>query len=420
MASAAAGRAAQAAGPSLAIALLHGEGDQASLSPSDNRKTSFGRSTAADDFFRGFATSSSPCLVVAPHSGPGGSVERILELLFLYLPLASVSQIFLGSLHTNALASYLESLPAELRGKITLLQTVTVAPKVKQLVKDGFFSSSDAISSLFGELGDIELGFDYLGLTDTPEDKRTEEDSPNVSAFFCFLNRSRSAHHGSPRDLKVSPTVAASHDTHNAGKTVASHAAPQLEQKPPPTTTAAVPTRRPAIPQAPPSASAPVGTPGWASYRAQQIREGTSTVSPAAPTPAPEAATSVVVTKSTGGAKVDPNLYGPPPRIPEGPFNPPKFVFPPGVRSPCNVFFLAPQGCRRKENCPFDHGFKFTQEQWPQYAFFVKSKICEEEARGYCLRGRDCIKGHRCPYTRATCPFDLNCRYLEAGLPHSV
>jgi hypothetical protein len=123
------------------------------------------------------------------------------ELLFLYLPLPAVSRIFLGSLHTDYVVQYVEALPDQYRDKITLVETVTVAPKVQKLINDKLFFSTTALSRLFGDVGGFETGMEYLrddssassSVEDEngfePSEAKSSVSSPS-SVFFAFTDTS--------------------------------------------------------------------------------------------------------------------------------------------------------------------------------------------------------------------------------------
>jgi hypothetical protein len=105
----------------------------------------------------------------------------------------------------------------------------------------------------------------------------------------------------------------------------------------------------------------------------------------------------MVLCAQTTGAKVPAGLLPTPLPIPNGPFKPPRLkISKLPSQSPCNNYYLAPQGCR-KHDCLFRHDFDFDLEAWKVFPLFVKSTICgEAAANGYCERGEQCIKGHRC------------------------
>ncbi|GAA5916839.1 hypothetical protein JCM8208_006999 [Rhodotorula glutinis] len=123
---------------------------------------------AQDQWLSGFGSSGQLCHLSLPLDDGRGAAGRILQLLTLYLPLASVSTIFLGSIHTDYLAPYLEGMPPRLRAKITLVETVTVAPGVQDLVQSGLLKITSAFKGLFGEMdsaaGSDDVKVDWMGV----------------------------------------------------------------------------------------------------------------------------------------------------------------------------------------------------------------------------------------------------------------
>ncbi|GAA6014970.1 hypothetical protein JCM10207_008689 [Rhodosporidiobolus poonsookiae] len=276
------------------------------------KPSAFGHSSVFQDFLRGFASSSAPCFVALPCEGEGGAVERVQQLLSLHLPLSSTSRIFLGALHTNYLSPYLEGLPDNLRSKTVLLETVTLAPKIRRLIEDRLYRSTTVVSHLFGEMGDLETDMGLLGLAEG--------------------ERSSSA----------------------------------SEQR--------------------------------------ALSQGLWDETP------------------SNRAKVEPGLLPPPTPIPSGPFKPPVLRFN-GKTAPCNMFYLQPEGCFKTNTRAFSHHYPFTDEEWRLYPLYIASTVCGEmKEKGECSRGSKCIKGHRCPFTIKSCPWDAQgtCHFSLAGLPHSV
>ncbi|GAA6015006.1 hypothetical protein JCM10207_008701 [Rhodosporidiobolus poonsookiae] len=113
-------------------------------------------------------------------------------------------------------------------------------------------------------------------------------------------------------------------------------------------------------------------------------------------------------------------LPTPPPIPPAVPFKVPWANFPPNNR-PCNAYYLSANGCRTGDNCTFRHDMRFTAEEWEAYPYFVKSKPCPNIRKyGRCNYGDECYNGHRCAYTESACPWQEQCHFTLAGLPHSV
>ncbi|GAA5947271.1 hypothetical protein JCM10213_001208 [Rhodosporidiobolus nylandii] len=341
----------------------------------DGRKLSrSSRPTSLEAFLQGLAGAAEPTVVASPCEGHGGSAERILQLLSLYLPLGSTSRIFLGGLHTNYLAEYLEGLPAELRGKVTLLSTVTVAPKIRKLVSDGYFAYSDALEGLFGELGGAESETEEVALEDGEKQDAWPEDVWDVEQERAST---ASASTEQPKKRMLSDTLSPYPLSSPAPAVAAQSDAGDL-------------------------AACEACSSHLTAGNGKKKRSGKSEYSGV----------------KGAGAKVAPGLLPRPTPVPSGPFKPPSLNFSTGT-PPCNAFYLAPDGCR-KMACSFSHSFPFTAEEWKRFPLAVAAQICSNRVHGKCNKGDACIKGHRCPYTVSACPHGAECYYLQAGLPHSV
>ncbi|GAA5859490.1 hypothetical protein JCM8547_006847 [Rhodosporidiobolus lusitaniae] len=96
--------------------------------------------TVVEDFLRRFASSAEPCFLAAPLPEDGGHVSRIIQ-----------------------------------QGKkLTLLQTVTIALRVKKLVEEGEFELSGCVKGLFGGgLEEVDSGV-YMLRLDEVDEKREE------------------------------------------------------------------------------------------------------------------------------------------------------------------------------------------------------------------------------------------------------
>ncbi|BGP18492.1 hypothetical protein JCM10213v2_006558 [Rhodosporidiobolus nylandii] len=115
--------------------------------------------------------------------------------------------------------------------------------------------------------------------------------------------------------------------------------------------------------------------------------------------------------------------YPPPLPVSSGPFEPPRLYFPRDDK-PCRDFYLYADGCGKGSKCRFNHAYPFTQQEWLDFPKHVKGQLCHYvSSPGGCKWGEGpegCYMGHRCPFTADLCPFGAQCRFLRAGLPHSV
>ncbi|GAA6031617.1 hypothetical protein JCM8097_006551 [Rhodosporidiobolus ruineniae] len=422
----------------LAIALLHAEGDQFNASivqegekggrtaarevhrllkreieggadlvvyhVADHGGCSFGNSSAFASFLRGFSSADEPSFLAAPTEGPGGSVNRITQLLFLNLPLTSISHIFLGSLHTNLLATYLEGVPTQLCGKITLLETVTIAPRVRSLVTEGHFRSTRALQGLFGELGGLESGFDFLGVDDASGTKEeTEKAGLGWAAEPTAPSDAQSTSSSGPKKRMLSDAFTSSSSFHPpspppgvaAGSTTAptpsSSSLPRFLPPPLQGVELAAATTPPRADSPPATRPASSSSPKKGKEKQKESGKGEWLQLGKRKYDAP----------SLVGAKVPDGLYPPPYPIPSGAFKPPLLRFP-DDNKPCN---------------------RFQPEEWRQFKKAIKGTMCNEAKYGKCKMTADsCIQGHRCPYTLTSSPFEEKgtCHFSNAGLPHSV
>ncbi|GAA5859482.1 hypothetical protein JCM8547_006843 [Rhodosporidiobolus lusitaniae] len=199
----------------------------------------------------------------------GVHVSRIIQLLLLHLPRNGVSHVFLGSLHTSYLATYLEGIPQELGNKLTLLEAVTVAPGVRQLIGDGEFSSSRCVQQLFSGQELVDLGVSALRLDEQDEVRCGESGDDYLSSEAPPSPDSRRTFSSSP-----------------------SSAWPIPQQSQP------------------------------ASSAKQQYLPQLGKAAPAVPAEQKKAKKGKVDNRPPG-RKVLPDLFPPPYRIPEGAFNPP-------------------------------------------------------------------------------------------------
>ncbi|GAA5947212.1 hypothetical protein JCM10213_001186 [Rhodosporidiobolus nylandii] len=112
-----------------------GEGKEtAIILVSNTDKTAcLSRSFLRESFLRGFSSSHDASSILSPHQGPGGFAGRTIQLLTMYLPLDSVSHVFVGSLHSPRVIQYFESLSSGLRGKVVLLDFGDLAPRPRAL-----------------------------------------------------------------------------------------------------------------------------------------------------------------------------------------------------------------------------------------------------------------------------------------------
>ncbi|GAA5856814.1 hypothetical protein JCM9279_002026 [Rhodotorula babjevae] len=316
---------------------------------------------AQDQWLSGFGSSSQLCHLSLPLDDGRGASGRILQLLTLYLPLASVSTIFLGSLHTDYLAPYLEGMPPRLRAKITLVETVTLAPGIKDLVDSGLLKMTSAFKGLFGETdGADELKVDWTGVEEL--EKQLAE-------------------------LEVDPEAPSSSSMPEPGFV----SAPTSPARPATLEPPVVAERRPVLSTRPPVGDAP-----------QDV-------------PAPAGRLFVARKRQTLFAAD---------RLPPYPtkaFKFRTFRWDPDNR-PCNVFWLSSKGCAH-EGRTYRHDTPFTLEEFKVYRLWVKSTVCFGMQRyGSCeLDDAECPQGHRCPFTLEDCPLVRRgqCFYKQAGLPHS-
>ncbi|GAA5889413.1 hypothetical protein JCM6882_000736 [Rhodosporidiobolus microsporus] len=369
--------------PSVFVALLHFEGDafNDSLVQANER----GGRDAAHELHRVLRAE-------------GGAATE--ELLSRYLPLPTTALIFLASLHTNYLATYLSGLPSNLRAKIVLLDTVTIAPKIRRLVDEGLFKVSQAAKGLFGDLGGATSGLALLALDELDERK---DETPRFNDFsssstgYSYPDAS-----SSNRLLWGSPPSPPPRSPPPAQFWSPSSAPPSpLWQPDPFFQNDATP---PTSPAASPSKSG--------SHRKRSGRERDEA----------RKGKNGKERQKTEGDKVPPNLfppaYAPPPMGTA--FKPPHLTLPADVR-PCNRYYLDPAGCHDKR-CSYSHDYPFAPEEWRVYALYIRGSVCPNlrgGASGRCGKGDECPFGHVCPYTQKQCPFDERCHFLRAGLGHS-
>ncbi|BGP42133.1 hypothetical protein JCM10449v2_006136 [Rhodotorula kratochvilovae] len=126
-------------------------------------------------FLDGFKASPRLSMVVNPIEAKLGGMNRVLQLLWFHLPTAT--RVFLGSIHRNYGAIYIEKLSAEVRSKITLVETVVVSPAMRKLVDHGGYSSTKSFKGLFTDMTyGVGLGIPpskYL----VPREEREEGDA---------------------------------------------------------------------------------------------------------------------------------------------------------------------------------------------------------------------------------------------------
>ncbi|BGP42134.1 hypothetical protein JCM10449v2_006137 [Rhodotorula kratochvilovae] len=347
---------------------------------------------AHERWLAGFASAPKLCHISLPLDDSRGGAGRILQLLTLYLPLASISTIFIGSLHTNYLAPYLEGLPPRLRSKICLLETVTVAPDVHMLVVEGLFRTTKVFKSLFGEMDGGDEVFDFLDVKELKTQLQEVNLTPSVP---------RSDPVAAPAPARTpfpAPAPVEPPSTGAPRSTLADAIVAPLDVSQ-------------SIPPLPP---------------VQQELQGAATPKPP-PTPRKEQnkpvydPASKTVVRPTGLTKQDRFPVDSLPAYPQYAFKHRLFRFPID-RRPCNHFWLGKDGCGFADTCSYSHTHPFTLEEFKDYRLFVKSTPCQDLVkRGRCKMGEDCVHGHRCPHTERDC-LHLEkgmCHYARAGLPHS-
>ncbi|GAA6007242.1 uncharacterized protein JCM10292_003953 [Rhodotorula paludigena] len=273
-----------------------------------------------DRFLAGFASAPELCQISLPLEDSRGSFGRVLQLLMLNLPLASVSTIFLGSLHTDYLAPYLDGLPPRLRSKICLLKTVTVAPAFRQLVDDGLFRMSDALEGVFGEVG--EATYDLAGLAEVEPFKVAQVDEPvpvvlqnNHASFVVDIPRPVTPPHVMPE-----PSVASRPPS--PPQTVSQQTSPSLSH-------AELPAATPSHP----------GIYEHPEKRRNKQQRQQSEITPYDLFNPP-------VKRQT--------RFPAPPPYPTGAFKFKYFRYPPNER-PCNSYWMDPAGCGLGNRCKYVH-----------------------------------------------------------------
>ncbi|GAA5856812.1 hypothetical protein JCM9279_002025 [Rhodotorula babjevae] len=331
---------------------------------------------AQDQWLSGFGSSGQLCHLSLPLDDGRGAAGRILQLLTLYLPLASVSTIFLGSLHTDYLAPYLEGMPPRLRAKITLVETVTLAPGIKDLVDSGLLKMTSAFKGLFGEMAAADdVKVDWMGVEELEKqlaELEVEGDIPSFSSALEAVVNPAPAPPSPPRLATPEPPVVA----------------------PPP------------VVGAPPVVAAP--------RRTLTKEQAQAYLAKKAPSAAPPK-------RYHAPQKQDRFPVDDLPPYPTKAFRCRIFRFPPDQR-PCNLYWLSPNGCPHA-HCDYDHETPFSLEDFQQYRLYVKASPCPDMAKlGRCkYDDAECVLGHRCQHTLKDCPHVRKgaCHYEKAGLPHS-
>ncbi|GAA5993441.1 hypothetical protein JCM5350_000094 [Sporobolomyces pararoseus] len=461
----------------LSIVVLNAEGDQFnasliaqgkpggvqastclySIASENDRKKSFTfPDKRVEAFFDGFSSTENPAFVVEPIDS--NSFLRVTQLLDLYLPLTSVSSVYLGSIHTSQLYPYLISLPPQQKNKITFLSTVTVAPCYRQLQRDGWFKGriETVFENLFGQLltpqvaakmlwdsvevdsnqdGVVEGGKDIWSSSSTMTMELNEtnwraEDNPisstSKSSGLIWDQDSDDDLPSWDREsqLQLTPPISPQPSARPSPMLTPSPKEPEQEE--------VVTPESPSVSTRPPESS---------SILAREVQ-------PLPPRPPPPPTTLVaavlarqgVLTRPIATASANPQPIKPISSKPVQTITPTKEIItqtPQGLLSslptfplpqlsftaytaPCKRHYLLKEGCpQTAQSCRFSHSFPFTSQEKKLFPVWAKGTVCPDQMRGKCKRGEDCYLGHRCSYTFAACPHGNTCKFKVAGLPHS-
>ncbi|GAA6018357.1 hypothetical protein JCM11491_005944 [Sporobolomyces phaffii] len=406
-------------------------------------------------FLRGFGSTSEPSFVVEPING--SPLLRITQLLDLYLALESTTSVLLGSLHTNDLCPYLVNLAPEYQHKVTLLDTVTVAPCYRRLGSP--FNSSREFESLFGELLTPDVAakmlWDSVDPAEVGRDRETkhkndgDDNKDNGPAGGGRDIRSHDATSWRAEDNPFPTTAAPVASTSQTSRLIWDvdsdddlpawdpTSQQQLAQFSPPPSPQGTPSP-PVVVAAPdppgPSVEAALLLDSSTSPRVITTRPSTNPL-PVRPVqkPAFAAATttsssSAAASKPANGKKVKPETIT---QTPLGPvsslaaFSVPSLTFSAFAEQPCKRHYAARGGCPQSgQACRFSHEFPFTPQERALFPYWVKGTVCMDAARGKCQKHKpgevdECYQGHRCPYTNQGCPFGNHCKFRQLGMPHS-
>ncbi|GAA6063298.1 hypothetical protein JCM10212_001417 [Sporobolomyces blumeae] len=409
-------------------------------------------------FLRGFATTSFPSFVVEPVTdGPRHSaIDRISQLLDLYLPLESTTSILLGSLHTGDLVKLLKNLPQHLIDKVTLVSTVTVAPACRQLRDERGIRTSHGLESLFGKFLSPDLAATLWSDDDQPKDsyddtapdsESDEEDRWNYNQIVSALSTATPASDspGPPRSgVSAESASTLSLERRSTAQLGTDAVSSSFEPTEPQASTSKAPVPSGLIWDCPSDeeeifavwesetqqgeASDP-GDRDDPSPASQGVVAGSDPVRRAASQPSTPPRHAQRPTRRPAFATPTKGTRATPPETivdtPDGPvsslasFEPPLLslsVHP----QPCKKHYLSPTGCPKSAStCHFSHAWPFTPQERELFPLFAKGTPCQDFVRGKCDKGEACIQGHRCPFTVTRCPYGRACKFRIRGLPHS-
>ncbi|GAA5965657.1 hypothetical protein JCM3765_000916 [Sporobolomyces pararoseus] len=432
-------------------------------------------------FFEGFSSTENPAFVVEPIDS--NSFLRVIQLLELYLPLSSVSSIYLGSIHTSQLYPFLISLPFSQKQKINFLSTVTIAPCYKQSLlqqgssNGGGFNHKSVVNvfeNLFGGFltPDVAAKMLWDSVEVGGKGKEKEESgggsgrdiwssSTTTTEGFMMMNETNWRAEDNPMISSTSKTSRLIWDADSDDDLPSWDRESQLQLTPP---QSPQPSARPS-PMLTPSPKEPVKdqeeeedvgivTPESPSVSTRPPESSSilaREVQPLPPRPPPPPTTLAasllarqgvlnrpIATASANPQPIKPVNSKPVPsnstststkevitQTPQGLLSSlPTFPLPQlsfsAYTAPCKRHYLLKEGCpQTAQSCRFSHAFPFTPQEKKLFPLWAKGTVCPDQMRGKCKRGENCYLGHRCFYTFAACPHGNTCKFKVAGLPHS-